>query len=244
MTTETIIADGKSRKGKNRKKNDDCFLVTKLGGNNFLLAVSDGLGGHPGGDIAAKDIMACLASIDIKGIDKSVLLADAIQRAERKIRSRVEKRPELEGMGATATAVIIHTRKIYWAHIGDSRIYLLRNGILRQITRDHTFLQDLIDAGDVSIKAAMNHPMRHVLDQCVGCMDAGIDTGKFKIRENDVLLVCTDGLFRAISDEKIADILLTKKQLHDHVDCLVEASLQAGSLDDITVVVALVKSIQ
>jgi len=239
MTIGTVVADGKSLKGRNRKKNDDRFLVTDLGGNSLLLAVSDGMGGHPGGDTAAEEIIACLAAIDISVTDKSVLLTEAIKCAEIKIKNRVRKLSEFEGMGATATAVIISTGTVYWAHVGDSRLYLMRNGVLRQITRDHTFLRDLIDAGDVSVKAATSHPMRHVLDQCVGCMDAGIDSGRFEILENDVLLACSDGLSRAVSDEEIADLLLTKRQVPEYVDSLVEASLQAGNLDDITVVVAL-----
>ncbi|MBW1749146.1 MAG: serine/threonine-protein phosphatase [Deltaproteobacteria bacterium] len=238
MTIKTVIAVGKSRKGKNQVKNDDRFLVIDLDKNNHLLAVSDGMGGHPGGDVAAKDIMACLRSIDIDIVDKSTRLTDAINQADIKIRNRVKNEPKFEGMGATATAAIIGTKWLYWAHVGDSRIYLMRNGVIRQITKDHTFLQDLIDAGDISAKAAVVHPMRHVLDQCVGCIDSGVENGKFKIYSGDIILVCTDGLHCAVAEDKIAEILLSTEHASHCIDSLIEASLQGGSLDDITVAVA------
>ncbi|MBW1637039.1 MAG: serine/threonine-protein phosphatase [Deltaproteobacteria bacterium] len=244
MTLGKIIADGKSCRGKKRNKNDDRLLLTKLDENNLIIAVSDGMGGHPGGDIAAKDIIDCLASINIGSADRADLLRAAIKHAEVNIRKIVKKSPDLEGMGATATTAIIGGGMVYWAHIGDSRIYLMRTGILRQITRDHTFLQDLIDAGDISHEAAINHPMRHVLDQCVGCMDAGIDVGQFEFRENDILLACTDGLTRSVADDEIAAILLAGTAVPDTINSLIETSLQAGNLDDITVAMAFWKTRQ
>ncbi len=239
MTIKGIAATGKSHRGSNRRKNDDRFLVMDLDENNLLLAVSDGMGGHPGGDIAAEDIISCLKSINIHVHNKSTLLTAALSQADSIIRERVEKKPGFEGMGATATAAIIGHRMVHWAHIGDSRLYLLRDKILRQITRDHTFLQDLIDAGDISAEDAVNHPMCHVLDQCVGCIDSGVDSGKFEIHRNDILLACTDGLTRAVGDDKIAEILSSAELVSDCTDNLIEASLQAGNLDDVTIAVAL-----
>jgi len=224
--------------GKDRAKNDDRFIVLDLDENNLLLAVSDGLGGNPDGDIAAEDIITCLGTIESDSIDDSTPLSDAIHQADMLIRNKVEKDPELEGMGATVTAAIIGEKRVYWAHVGDSRMYLVRNGVLRQITRDHTFLQDLIDWGDVSAEAALKHPMSHVLDQCVGCMDNGIDSGDFEIVAGDILILCTDGLHGVVTEDQIVGIVLSPGQVSRCNASLLDASLQSGSLDDITVVVA------
>ena len=224
--------------GKERVKNDDRFIVVDLDDNNLLLAVSDGLGGNPDGDIAAEDIMSCLGAIALDSIGDATPLSDAIKQADIVINNRVGNDPELEGMGATVTAAIIGQKRVYWAHVGDSRMYLVRNGVLRQITRDHTFLQDLIDWGDVSAEDLVQHPMRHVLDQCVGCMDSGIDTGEFERLAGDILIVCTDGLHSVVTEDQMAGIVLSTEQVSRCNANLLDASLQGGSLDDITVVLA------
>ena len=232
------VAAGISRIGKDRAKNDDRFLVTDLGESTLLFAVSDGLGGNPDGDIAAEDIMRCLGALETGSIVTPVPLSDAINQADMIIRNKVENNSKLEGMGATVTAAIIGQERVCWAHVGDSRMYLVRNGILRQITRDHTFLQDLIDWGDVSVEAALTHPMRHVLDQCVGGMDSGIDSGEFEILADDILILCTDGLHSVVTEEEMVEIVLSTEQLSHCTAKLLDASLQGGSLDDITIVVA------
>lgn len=238
MKINKLVVFGESQRGSSQNKNDDRFLTKALDGENYLLAVSDGMGGHPAGDVAAEDIMSCLDSIDSKVVDKSVELASAVNQADAKIRNRVKKVPIIEGMGATLTAAIISSERAWWVHIGDSRMYLMRDGILQQVTRDHTFLQDLIDSGDISLGEAMSHPMAHVLDQCVGCINAGVDYGSFAVSPGDILLLCTDGLHRMVPDSKIADILSSEKRISNCVERLFKTSIQAGSFDDTTIVIA------
>ncbi len=240
MKKKNVIVSGVSRKGNGHEKNDDRFLIKALDDGNHLLAVSDGMGGHPAGDVAAEDIINCLSAINHTSSDKVPILESCIYRAEVLIKNRVKKVPMLEGMGATATTVIINGERAWWVHIGDSRMYLLRNGILQQITRDHSFLQDLIDSGEISADDAAKHRMAHVLDQCVGCMDAGVDNGEFAIYPGDTILLCTDGLYRTISDSKIARIVLSEKNCSQCVERLLQASLKAGIPDDTTIIIAVV----
>lgn len=232
------LASGISRTGKGRPKNDDRFITVDLDEKNLLLAVCDGLGGHPDGDMAAEDIISCLKKMKFNGIDNAAPLSDAIHQADLIIRKKIEDTPDLEGMGSTVTAAVVGPKRIYWAHIGDSRMYLMRNSILRQITRDHTFLQDLITWGDVPVEAASKHPMSHVLDQCVGCMDSGIDSGDFERVAGDILILCTDGLHGVVSEVRMAEIILSTKQLSHCNAGLLEAAVQGGSLDDVTIVLA------
>jgi len=235
---DNFTASGGSRKGLNHRKNDDRFLIKPLDAENLLLAVSDGMGGHPAGDVAAEDIIKCLGSIDSDTTDKAALLTTAIHRADGVIRNRVSKVPLFEGMGATVTTAIIGNGQVWWGHIGDSRMYLLRGEVMRQMTRDHSFLQDLIDSGDVTEEEAANHPMSDVLDQCVGCIDAGTDSGMFAVIPGDIILLCTDGLYRTVPDAEIATILSSSASIAARAERLLESSWKSGSIDDTTVVVA------
>ena len=241
MEKRPISTFGASCKGTGRKQNEDRYLVELIDEHSVLLAVCDGMGGHPAGDIAAEDILECFKDHDGNITDPSAFLVQAVANAESVIMKRVEKDPELTGMGATATAVIIDKRMISWVHIGDSRLYILRNGALRQITRDHSFLQDFIDDGKLTAQEAAVHPMVHVLDQCVGCADAGPDSGSFALVAEDVILLCTDGVYRSLGEEEIKRTLSPAQEATSQVGSLLDKALQAGTRDDATAVVAVFK---
>ena len=239
MKPEGLVVHGRSVKGHNHVKNDDRFTVAALDEENFLIGVSDGLGGHPGGDVAAEIVVDCLISIKINIDDRSILLKRAITQADKTIRSQIPKNPDLTGMGATATALIINNGWGSWAHIGDSRLYLLRNNDIRKITRDHSYIQGFIDSGDLSAKEAENHPMCNVLDQCVGCVVSGVETGRFKIHLGDILIICTDGLYRSVEETKIIELIIKSQNISQCVDQLIDASLQDAFCDDVTVTLAM-----
>lgn len=241
MEKRPISTSGGSCKGAGRKQNNDRYVIELIDKENILLAVCDGMGGHPAGDIAAEDIVECLQDHEEGIAHPSAFLGQAVANAESVIMERVEKKPDLTGMGATVTAVIIHKEMICWIHIGDSRLYLLRNGALRQITRDHSFLQDFIDEGKLTPQEAAVNPMAHVLDQCVGCADAGPDSGSFALVAGDVILLCTDGVYRSLGEEAIKRTLSPAQEATDQVDSLLDKTLQAGTRDDATVVVAVFK---
>lgn len=240
VSNRAMTAFGDSRKGSQRRKNEDRFLVKAINSTSLLLAVSDGMGGCPAGDEAADEVIHSLESLKNEE-DNSLLLKNAITQADSFIRRKVERHPELEGMGATATAAIITSRMAWWAHIGDSRMYLMRKGVLRQITRDHSFLQDLIDAGDVSQTEAAAHPMANVLDQCVGYMDSGVDSGTIALSPGDILLLCTDGIYRSLSIAEIKDIVSIAVDAEECVKQLLNKPSPEISSDDATVIVAFVQ---
>lgn len=235
---EGLTAAGRSFKGALHKKNDDRYIVKTLDEEHLLLAVSDGMGGHPAGDIAAEDVVESLDSIAACTDGKIRTILSAIDRADATIRDRVSRALSLEGMGATVTAAILGRRKICWAHVGDSRLYLIRSRFMRQITKDHSFIQDLIDSGELSAEESISHPMAHVLDQCVGCLDGGADCGSFDIVSGDFILLSTDGLYRVVPDRQIGPIISSSRDVSSSVDDLLALAAANGAPDDTTVVVA------
>lgn len=235
-----IRAAGRSRKGVARKRNEDRFLVESRA-DSILLAVCDGMGGHPAGDVAAEDILKSLTNCKKERSDPLRFLLEAVARAELTILDRVKENTNLAGMGATVTAALIHAREVFWVHVGDTRLYLLRGGTLHQITRDHSFLQDFIDDGTYTPQQAAEHPMAHMLDQCVGCDGAVPDSGSFLLAEGDTLLLCTDGVYRPLGERVIRSLLLPSLcEAADQIDNLLDAAVRAGSRDDATAVIAVV----
>lgn len=233
-----ITVSGQSFKGADHTKNDDRFIIKALDSENVLMAVSDGMGGHPAGDIAAEDVINSLDLIAAGTENRILNIVSAIDRADTNIRNRVRKALILEGMGATVTAVILNRRKIWWGHAGDSRLYLMRSRLIRQITKDHSFLQDFIDSGELSDKDALSHPMAHVLDQCVGCLDAGADCGSFDIVSGDFILLSTDGLYRMVPDQKIGSIIYSSRDVCHSVEDLLSLAAVNNAPDDTTAVLA------
>jgi serine/threonine protein phosphatase PrpC len=233
-----VISSGGSHKRVKNSKNDDRHLIKVLDSGKLLLAVSDGMGGHPAGDVAAEDIIACLNLIKSDSENGILSLVTAINQADVSIRNRVRKAMIFEGMGATATSIILNRGKVWWAHIGDSRLYLLSGGVLQQVTKDHSFLQDLIDSGDISEQEAAAHPMAHVLDQCVGSIDGGVDCGTFRVSPGDFIILCTDGLYRVVPDSHIASVAVSTDSVSDCVAELISLAVKQGPPDDTTIVVA------
>jgi len=235
---DSIIAFGQSWMGLDNFKNDDRYLIKTLDSETLLLAVSDGMGGHPGGDIAAEYVIKSLSLITSESNNGITQIVSAIDRADVAIRNRVSKAMIYEGMGATVTAAIINQNKIWWAHVGDSRMYLLRGGVLRRITKDHSFLQDFIDSGEISEEDAASHPMAHVLDQAVGCLDGGVECGTLTALSGDLIILCTDGFYRVLPDSQILSILSSASNEPDSVEKLFYSARKKKSPDDTTMVVA------
>jgi protein phosphatase len=231
--------------GYRRPDNEDRYLVRRTG-DAVLLAVCDGMGGEAGGDRAAEMAVDALAGFadtratDLEAareesLDWAVALARVLEHADARIRDYAASRPEFEGMGTTATAALVQARRVYWAHVGDTRIYLLRGGEIRQVTRDHRFLQDLLDDGSVTPGEAEVHPLRHMLDQCVGCGHVEPDAGFLETEAGDRLLLCSDGLTGHLDQAQIRDIL-GRGEVAGAVEDLVARALEAGGLDNVTAV--------
>jgi PPM family protein phosphatase len=203
-----------------------------------LLAVADGMGGHAGGEEAARSVIEELRSAPDLRDDPLKGMAQAIRHSGERIMELGAANPELEGLGTTLTAVVLLNGSIFWAHVGDSRLYLFHDGTLAQITVDQTLVQGLIDEGVITAGEAMSHPLRHMLDQCVGCPGCEPELGRREVQAGDTLLLSTDGLHGAMDPKEIGDILLGGGELQEMASELVRKALDRGSGDNITVVLA------
>ena len=166
------------------------------------------------------------------------MLADALLKANRMLRATVGERPELSGLGTTFSGFLTMGDQLALAHIGDSRLYLLRDGTMKQITKDHTFVQRLVDSGRITEEEAKTHPRRSVLMRVLGDVDSNpdIDTDVLDTQPGDVWLLCSDGLCGYVEEEDIEKILLRRHSLQDAVDSLIDKALSFGAPDNVTVV--------
>ena len=207
-----------------------------------LLVVADGMGGHAGGDIASATVVTELVEIDhdsLTAAEASTQLGRAITAANDEIARTFADNPELEGMGTTVTAIMRARNKLILAHIGDSRAYLLREGRLAQITKDHSFVQTLIDEGRITEDEASTHPQRSVVTRVL-TGDAGDepDIGAREARLGDRYMLCSDGLSGFVALDTIEEILTAGTAPGRAADDLVSLALRAGAPDNVTVVVA------
>ncbi|MFP5336017.1 MAG: PP2C family protein-serine/threonine phosphatase [Actinomycetes bacterium] len=207
-----------------------------------LLVVADGMGGHAGGDVASSIAVGELSTLDGESHGPEAMrhLERSIARARDLIARRVGEDPELAGMGTTVTALLRSGRKLVLAHIGDSRAYLLHEGRLTRVTKDHTFVQSLIDEGRITEDEAERHPQRSVIMRVLGDVDAGsdVDTSVREASVGDRWLLCSDGLSGVVSDETLEETL---RDVTDPAECaeqLVSLALRAGGPDNITCIVA------
>jgi len=204
-----------------------------------LLALADGMGGHAAGEVASKVVIAALASLDDEDPGGDLLneLGEAIEQGNAAISELVGGDPDLDGMGTTLTAVLFAGSKLGLAHVGDSRAYLFRAGVLTQITHDDTFVQSLIDEGRISASEAANHPQRSLLLKALTGREIEPSLAVRETRAGDRYLLCSDGLSGVVSDETLAEAL----QIPDPQACadrLIELALKGGGPDNVTVIVA------
>jgi protein phosphatase len=226
-----------SHVGKVRSKNDDSGYAGR-----HLFVVADGMGGHAGGDVASAIATTRITEIDeeyASPADAEFALQSALIAANSLLAETVFEHPELTGMGTTFSGLIRVGNQVAIAHIGDSRIYLLRDGELSQITADHTFVQRLVDSGRITPEEAAVHPRRSVLMRVLGDVDAApeIDTSILDTRDGDRWLLCSDGLSSYVAEEKILGVLRSTEDPDEAARMLVRESLDAGAPDNVTVVI-------
>ncbi len=234
-----LKAHGSTHPGCQRSRNEDSFLVRPLGGQSMLLAVADGLGGEPAGDLASALVVRALEEQSFAGTDPIEGLGQAVEKACRLMAREVERHPDLEGMGSTVTAAHVSGRLVHWIHVGDSRLYLFSQGRLSQVTRDQNFLQDLVEEGRVSPEEAGRHPLRRLLEQCVGAGGCEPSLGSLELSAGDLLLLATDGLGNALAPGEIAATLAAQAGERAAVEGLIQAALGRQADDNLAVVAAL-----
>jgi serine/threonine protein phosphatase PrpC len=220
--------------GRVRKDNQDSGFASPN-----LLVVADGVGGAARGDVASSTAVQALRRLDgPPPEDLLEALAGAVHRAHDRIAELVEQNPEFDGTSTTVTAALFDGTRVGVAHVGDSRGYLLRDGTLSQLTKDHTFVQSLIDEGRITEDEARTHPHRNLILRAVdGVHETDPDLFQVDLAPGDRLLLCSDGASGVLTRERLTDILGTGSVDYAAVE-LVRASLEAGSSDNVTCVVA------
>ena len=234
--TPTPTSAAVSHVGKIRSNNQDSGYA-----GAHLFVVADGMGGHAGGDVASAIAAKRIAEADTEYPsvrDAEFSLQQALIAANSLLAETVFEHSELTGMGTTVSSILRVGDQVAVAHIGDSRIYLFRDGELKQITADHTFVQRLVDSGRITPEEAAVHPRRSVLMRVLGDVDAApeIDTAIFDTKPGDRWMLCSDGLSSYVTDDKMASILATVRTATGAADRLVKESLDHGAPDNVTVV--------
>jgi serine/threonine protein phosphatase PrpC len=239
MLIPKVNSFGKSDIGLKRLKNEDAFVLKpELG----LFSVADGMGGAAAGALASSIFAA--AAIEIFSnteLQFEQERVDAVNRtfslAHERIRDSVRQNPRHHGMGCTAELLVLYNKSCILGHVGDSRIYLFRGSELRQLTKDHSFVQNQIDQGLITAAAARKHRLRNVIHRAVGIEEnLAVDVLRGKTLPGDIFLLCSDGLTDMVDDMFIQETLLPNVSLQSKVERLIELANSAGGYDNVTVI--------
>lgn len=234
---------GISDVGLARKANEDSW-ATFQSPNGLITVVCDGMGGHVGGAIASSTaveaIKYCLMSEYIE--NPRVAIGDAISAANRAIINRATAQPELQGMGSTCVLLLIRNGLVYWGHVGDSRIYLIRSQTIKRLTKDHSYVQALLDVGEITPDEAKQHPRKNEITNALGFTDMGkptITRNPIKPEAGDCFLLCSDGLTGMVSDAEIKEVVSQQQTLkaQSRAEQLVNIANRNGGKDNITVAI-------
>jgi protein phosphatase len=206
-----------------------------------LLAMADGMGGHAGGDIASSTVIGALVDLDGEALGSSEASSALLQRisaANNELAEMAKAEPRLQGMGTTLIAILRSQNKLVLAHIGDSRAFLARDGKLTQITKDHSFVQSLVDEGRITEDEAIGHPQRSLVTRVLtGQHDDEPDVTVREARIGDRYLIASDGLTDYVAGDTIAELVLAGEPPGTTADRLVELALKAGAPDNVTIVI-------
>jgi protein phosphatase len=205
-----------------------------------LVAVADGMGGLPAGELASDLVIKALAPLDdaADDADPLQLLTAAVEDGNNRVADMVDEDPVREGMGTTVTALLLSDGRLGLVHVGDSRCYLMHDGVLEQVTRDDTLVQSLVDRGALTPAQARAHPQRSLVTQAVQGRPMTISGGTLEVRDGDRYMLCSDGLSDVVTDEAIAQALASYPEPQECAEQLVKLAVQAGGPDNITVIVA------
>ena len=233
----------KSDVGRLRTVNEDRAIVQADVNGLTLAIVADGMGGHQAGDIASQIsievIQEKLQSIHpgMSIEEFKISIKEAIYEANQKVYEAAAQNKAYMGMGTTVVVAIVSEEVIVIGHIGDSRAYKLSEDTIEQLTEDHSLVAELVKSGQISPEEANDHPRRNVLTRALGTEQfVNVDTRHVYWKENEILLLCSDGLSSMVSREQMLEILRSDNELEWKVNRLVDCALEAGGDDNITVV--------
>jgi PPM family protein phosphatase len=254
----TVSVFGLSDTGAVRKHNEDAFLIAELangrsratpelathtvGERGSLLIVSDGMGGADAGDLASKLVVEHVTrELASSAPSRPPLdaLREAVERANLVVWEEACRRKAKRGMGATLAAAFVHGHEAFIAGVGDSRVYLMRGGRLRQITRDQSIVESFIEAGVMTRAEAQQHPQRNMVLQAMGSRpEVVVAIERVELRRNDMLLLCSDGLSGKLSTEEMRDCILMTSTIEQACRSMLAIAIERGGDDNITVLLA------
>ena len=226
----TVVSDV----GTVRSNNQDSAFA-----GEHLIAICDGMGGHAGGDTASTIAIRSLAHIEQDNVDGDVqvvshMMATSVMAAHDAIVGKAKRERRLAGMGTTAVCALVRAGQAFLCHAGDSRAYLYRDGKLTQLTHDHSYVQELVDCGTITVEEAEHHPQKNIITKALG-VDYRLEPEftTVALQAGDVLLLCTDGLTNAVPMEQLEQ-LLRSGSFYDLPDALIRTANENGGPDNIT----------
>ncbi len=246
-----ILCAGGSDIGRKRKTNQDSICVDH---KNHFYAVADGMGGHNGGDIASQLSVKVMTPYleQHQDMDAQNLMKTLIQQINSDILKKAEEKPELHGMGTTVSAIYFHGQTLVVGNVGDSRVYLVNNNHIFQMTRDHSFVQEKLNMGIYSRTEAVRDPQKNVLVRSVGFeADINVDIFHYRVCKNDIFMICSDGLHGKVSDADILHLIqkhivdpatCTMKDVQEAVRDLIQLANDNGGQDNISVILAVAQA--
>ena len=228
--------------GRKREVNQDYIFVSNepLGNLPNLLIVADGMGGHRAGDFASRYAVETLKEDLANSTEDGpeAMIRKAIQSANQKLIEAARQDARLEGMGTTLVVATVIEHTLYFANVGDSRLYLLHDTI-KQLSKDHSFVQEMVRLGGIDAEEAKHHPDKNIITRAVGAREkVEVDFFEYRLKKGDMILMCTDGLSNMIEDEEMLVIVKSSRDIVEAVERLVEKAKDNGGNDNIGVILA------
>jgi serine/threonine protein phosphatase PrpC len=228
--------------GNVRSINEDKLYM----GEPYLFIIADGMGGHKAGEVASssavdfiRDILFDdLANNRIDKFDIADRIVEAVIGANKHVYSKSLADKELLGMGTTIVCMVIYENKAYVANVGDSRLYIIRNGSIAQVTHDHSYVAELLKAGNITQEEAINHSKKNLITRAVGYQEqVEVDIQIIEISEDDILFMCTDGITNMISDLEVATIIKSNDDINKSCNYIIEEANRRGGFDNSTLII-------
>ena len=235
--------------GRVRKIDEDSIMASEMSfgidSKDYklrLLVVADGMGGHAKGEEASKIALNAISRTVLSrlfdGVQFTKLLEAGIQNANQDILNHVDKYPETSGMGTTSVCALLENNKVHIANIGDSRAYVISNDGIRRITKDHSYVQELIDEGQITDEESRTHPKKNVITKAIGAATvAEPDTLSFTLDLDESLLLCCDGVIAHLTDDDIHEIIVNSDDPHKACQKIVDVANERGGTDNISLII-------
>lgn len=225
-----------------REVNQDYVFVseTPIGNLPNLLVVADGMGGHRAGEYASRLAVEIVKQELAESTEDGpeAMMRNAITHANERVLESARRDAKLHGMGTTLVVATVIERTLYFANVGDSRLYLLNDDI-KQLSKDHSLVQEMVRLGGINQEEAKYHPDKNIITRAIGAKDeVEIDFFEYRLKKGDIILMCTDGLSNMVEDEEILHIVKSSRDVVEAVEQLIERAKDNGGSDNIGVIVA------